>query len=60
MFNTLYFTCIGWAVFYIVWKWSINAPIIAGRRKRSATDLAADGGKFIKNGFSPSPTNSSK
>jgi len=34
--NTLYFTSIGWAVYYIVWKWSINAPIIAGKRKRRA------------------------
>ena len=27
---------IGWSVFYIVWKWTTNAPIIVGkRRKRS-------------------------
>ena len=32
--NTLYFTMIGWTVFYIVWKWSINAPIIAGKKKK--------------------------
>ena len=34
--NTLYFTSIGWAIFYIVWKWSIKAPIIAGKRKKRA------------------------
>ena len=26
-------------MFYIVWKWSIGAPIIAGRRKRGAKEL---------------------
>ncbi len=41
--NTLYFTSIGWAVYYIVWKWSIKAPIIAGKRKRRALrELKAD------------------
>ena len=39
--NTLYFTSIGWAVFYIVWKWSIKAPIIAGRKKRATKELQA-------------------
>jgi hypothetical protein len=39
--NTLYFTMIGWAVFYVVWKWTNNAPIIAGkRRKRSENELS--------------------
>ena len=32
--NTLYFTMVGWSVFYIVWKWSLNAPIIAGKKKK--------------------------
>jgi hypothetical protein len=32
--NTLYFTAVGWMVFYIVWKWSIKAPIIAGKKKK--------------------------
>ena len=40
-FNTLYFTSIGWAIFYIVWKWSTNAPIIAGRKKRASKELQA-------------------
>ena len=41
--NTLYFTMIGWSVFYIVWKWSNNAPIIAGkRRKRSEVEHSSD------------------
>ena len=26
-------------MFYIVWKWSIGAPIIAGRRTRGAKEL---------------------
>ena len=41
--NTLYFTLIGWAVFYIVWKWSLNAPIIAGKKKkkRSTPELTS-------------------
>jgi hypothetical protein len=38
--NTLYFTSIGWAIYYIVWKWSIKAPIIAGkRRKRELNEI---------------------
>ena len=32
--NTLYFTMTGWAVYYIVWKWSLGAPIIAGKKKK--------------------------
>ena len=38
--NTLYFTATGWMVFYIVWKWSNNAPIIAGKKRKRS--LAAD------------------
>jgi hypothetical protein len=36
--NTLYFTAIGWTVLIIVWKWSINAPLIAGKRRRRAME----------------------
>jgi hypothetical protein len=36
--NTLYFTAIGWTVFIIVWKWSINAPLIAGWRRRRSME----------------------
>ena len=32
--NTLYFTMIGWSMFYIVWKWSLQLPIIAGKKKK--------------------------
>lgn len=39
--NTLYFTSIGWMVFYLVWKWSIKAPVVIGRKKRAAKDLQA-------------------
>jgi hypothetical protein len=34
--NTLYFTAVGWTVFIIVWKWSIGAPLIAGKRRKRA------------------------
>jgi hypothetical protein len=50
MINTLYFTSVGWAVYYIVWKWSLKAPIIAGRKKRSTENL-----KSQENGFHESP-----
>ena len=35
---TVYFTSIGWAVYYIVFKWSTNQPLIAGRRKKRSAD----------------------
>jgi hypothetical protein len=34
--NTLYFTAVGWTVLIIVWKWSIGAPLIAGKRRKRA------------------------
>ena len=34
--NTVFFTCIGWSTYYIVFKWSNLQPIIAGKRKRRA------------------------
>jgi len=37
--NTLYFTMTGWMVFYIVWKWSLNAPIIAGKKKKRSAPM---------------------
>ena len=40
--NTLYFTMIGWAMFYIVWKWSIQAPIIAGKKKKKRSSKELD------------------
>jgi hypothetical protein len=42
--NTLYFTVTGWTVFYLVWKWSTNAPIIAGKKKkkRSSPELSTE------------------
>jgi hypothetical protein len=47
--NTLYFTMTGWAVFYIVWKWSIRAPIIAGKRKkRSANKVESKDKKIVE------------
>ena len=35
---TVYFTGVGWAIYYIVFKWSNNQPLIAGRRKKRSTD----------------------
>ena len=40
--NTLYFTMVGWAMFYIVWKWSIQAPIIAGKKKKKRSPKELD------------------
>ena len=33
---------IGWAMFYIVWKWSIQAPIIAGKKKKKRSSKELD------------------
>ena len=35
---TVYFTGIGWAIYYIVFKWSNNLPLIAGRRRKRSAD----------------------